>query len=281
MIQKIEPCGNVSQCKSDPGYYHPRERPRDPDLSVAQIALRKLEEAMARDTAIHEKNLPAIEANQAIADRYRAFAKEIGLPDSYNERDPKSRAMYPKMISHSAGWLSDIHRFIKTDDGFARQQTTYKELKARYDKYHEDAKKKAEFDAGSKEREREALKKKREEDMRLATIIGRYGLDLLTDWESVEYELRKKDRLLNLAMAMEETRGDWSEGCYRVRDALFVPSNEQEEAIIKDVAPLCEDFEDGRCFRDCTWSYSAIYPIIADQQLVADAKEAASHTSRY
>ena len=182
--------------------------------------------------------------------------------------------MYPKMISHSAGWLSDIHRFIKTDDGFSRQQATYKELKARYDKYYEDAKKKAEC-------EREVLKKKREEDMKLAAIIGRYGLDILTDWEGVEYELRKRDRLLNLAMAMEETRGDWSEGCYRVRNALFVPSNEQEEAIIKDVAPLCEDFEDGRCFRDCTWSYSAIYPIVADQQLVADAKEAASHISRY
>lgn len=281
MIQKVEPCGKVSQCKSDPGYYHPLERPKEPDLPTAQIALRKLEEAMAADTAIHEKNLPALEANQAIADRYRAFAKEIGLPESYNERDPKSRAMYPKMISHSAGWLSDIHRWIKTDDGYSRQQATYKELKARYDKYHEDAKKKAEFDAGAKKREREALKKKREEDMRLATIIVRYGLDPLTDWESVEHELRKKDRLLNLAVAMEETRGDWNEGCYRVRNALFVPSNEQEEAIIKDVAPLCEDFEDGRCFRDCTWSYSAIYSIIADQQLVADIQEARSHISRY
>lgn len=280
MIQKIEPCGHVSKCMSSPesyrkdGFYG-----RTDDLTTAQIALKKLDEALAMDVAIHEKNLPAIEANKALEQRFRDVVNEIGLPDSYSERDSKSRARYPPLIKHNAGWVQDIHRFIKTDDGFTRQQQVYVDLKARYEKFHEEAKKKADFEAGAKEREQQALKKKREDDMKLAAIIGRYSLDILVDWDDVLDELRKKDRLLNLAIAMQQTRGDWSEGCYRVRDALFVPSNEQEEAVIKDVASLCEDFEDGRCFRDCTWSYDAIYAIIPDRQLVADAMEAYSRKS--
>ncbi len=234
---------------------------------------------MAADTAIHEKNLEALATNKTIEEKIRAFMANIGLPKEYTERDPKSRARFPKTITHNSGWVQDIHRFIPTSDGFERQESSYNEMKVRYDKFHEEAKKKAEYEEGAKERELANLKKKREEDIKLAGIIGRYDLDILSTWEDVLSALCNKDRLLNLAVAMEQTRSSWIDGCYRVTDALFDPSTPQEKEIIDNVAPYCDDFEDGRVFRDCQWSYDVIYSVIENQQLVNDAREAMSRMS--
>jgi len=278
-IQKVEKCGHVSKCMSSPESYRSgiSSWGTPSDAAVAALALRKLEEAKALDDAIHEKNSEALAINNEIAKQYREYVTAIGIPKEYKERDTKSRARYPKWIDHYSGWVHDISRFIITDDGYDSQMRTYNDLKQRYERFRDEAEKKAAIEAGAAEREKEALKKRREEDMKLVAIISRYGLDILSTWEDVLYEMLKKDRLLNLAVAMEMTRGDWSEGCYRVRDALFVPSNEQEEAVIRDVTSLCEDFDDGRVFRDCTWNYNSIYAIIEDRQLVADVQEAMSH----
>ena len=38
---------------------------------------------------------------------------EIGMPKSYSERDTKSRARYPKTITHSAGYIADLRPLLQ------------------------------------------------------------------------------------------------------------------------------------------------------------------------
>lgn len=283
-IQAVVPCGHVGKCMASPSSYASdlRGNYRTPsDLDVAKHAMRKLEEARAKDVEVHAANADALASNAILAEWIRKVMDQIKMPKEHRYRDMKSRAMYPKMISQEAGWISDIRRWVVTTDAFDAATHSYNRLKADYDRFMVEAEKKAVLEAGKADREKAEKIKKREQDMKLATIINRYGLDILSEWDDVLEKLSSKDRLLNLAIAMEDTRGDWSEGCYRVRDALFVPSTPQEEEVIRDVAPCCEDFEDGRVFRDTRWSYDAIYAIIADQQLMADAREARSHTERW
>jgi len=68
----------------------------------------------------HEKNLPAIENNKALRKKVELMMHAIGIPDSWSERDWKSRARTPKYIKHTAGYLGDLNRNCPVDDGYER-----------------------------------------------------------------------------------------------------------------------------------------------------------------
>lgn len=89
--------------------------------------------------------------------------------------------------------------------------------------------------------------------------IGRAQQALgITDNEDPIKFMCRKDPWLNLAVAMKSVREDWSDGCSPVRDALFIPVNPNEDEILKEIESLCDNFEDGRVFRDCIHSYGWI-----------------------
>ena len=116
--------------------------------------------------------------------------------------------------------------------------------------------------------------------MLFRSMLLRHELPIESSWDDVLEHLRKKDQRLDLAVAMEQTRGDWSDGPYRVRNALdrFQIHIDEDKAIATDVASCLYDFEDGRVFRDTTWSYSALYESVADKQLVSDCQTAMNHS---
>ncbi|MGJ7611099.1 MULTISPECIES: hypothetical protein [unclassified Variovorax] len=277
-IQPVDACGAVCKCMSSPSSYasslssYQSDKPR----AVAAHALRMLEEARGRDVATHEKNLPAIEANKAVRARIEALMAEVGMPTSYAERDTKSRARYPKTIRHDAGYLGDLRRHCRTDDSFDHATSTYERLKKEYDAYAVRAEEEARQADAKKAREAEALVEKRKADMELATILLRYQLPLESTWSDVLDALREKDQRLNLAVAMAQTRADWSEGAYRVNGALgsFKIETTEDKDIANDVLSCLEDFEDGRVFRDTAWSYSRLFAEAADQQLSGDVQKA-------
>lgn len=280
-IMPIELCGLVNKCMAHPSSYASSMGTygaKSPTM-VADKAMRELEAARAKDIAAHERNLPAIWHNKVIADRIEAMMTEAGIPRSYSERDHNSRARYPKTITHAAGWIGDVARNCKIDDGFTAATSSYERLKKEYTAYAERAKVEADQAAQQAQRERDAELAKRKADMELAGMLLRHQLPIESSWDDVLEHLRQKDQRLDLAIAMEQTRGDWSEGPYRVRGALdrFQIHTDQDKEIANDVASCLYDFEDGRVFRDTTWSYGALYASVADKNLLADCQTAMSH----
>ena len=282
-IQLVELCGAIGKCMASPQSYasamssYQQTNPR----AVAAHALRKLEEARALDIATHEKNLPAIEANKVIAARVECLMAEIGMPTSYSERDRTSRARYPKSITHSAGYIGDLRRHCVTNDNFDTATSTYERLKREYDAYAVRAEAEAAEADRKRQREADAVIERRKADMELAALLLRYELPIESSWEDVLDALRKKNQRLDLAVAMRQTRGDWSEGPYRVRDALdrFTVETTEDKDIANDVLDCLRDFEDGRVFRDTTWNYDRLFASVEDEVLRADCLKALERQS--
>lgn len=278
MAEELEFCSHVGKCMSSPQSYASRlDSWRTPTAKqIAARALQDLETARSNDIAAHERNLPKLQANKVIREKIIAVMKEAGIPDSYSERDLKSRARFPKSIRHDAGYLGDLHRNIKINDGFDHATQTYNSLKARYDQYaqeaeQEDAKRKA-----AEEREAATKLEERRKNIKLAEIILRYGLPETAEWDDILGALREKDQRLDLAAAMSQTRGDWSEGYYRVSDAIsrFTVKTPQDAEIQTDILECFNDDIDGRIFRDTTWNYSRLFAEAEDQQLSKDVQTA-------
>lgn len=280
-IMPVEICGAVGKCMSSPQSYEREATPRFGNkpgpAKIAAFALQKLEEARAIDVARHEKNLPAIENNKAIRAVVEQLMNSIGMPAKHSRKDTRSRARFPKTITEDAGYIGDLARHVPVSDSFDSATTTYNSLKQRYDAYAADAGKQAEKEAAQAAAAEEARKAERRANLALASIILRYGLDQDAEWDTVLSELRKRDQRLDLAIAMEETRGDWSEGFYRVSDALsrFKIETDEDKAIANNIVSCLNidgDYGDGRVFRDTTWNYNVLYAGITDQQLVTDAR---------
>lgn len=283
-IMPVEQCGAVGKCMGSPSSYASQlttgYSSHTPTAKrVATHALAQLEAARAKDIGTHEANLPAIENNKAVKARVEALMTEIGMPVSYSERDLKSRSRYPKSIRHDAGYLGDLRRHCPTGDGFEAATHTYERLLKDYQAYAERAELEAKQAEEKQAREAAAVVERRKADMELAAMLLRYELPIESSWSDVLEALRGRDQRLDLAVAMSQTRGDWSEGPYRVSGALgrFQIETTEDKDIANSVLSCLEDFEDGRVFRDCTWSYSRLFSEAKDQQLSADVQKALQH----
>lgn len=279
-IMPVEQCGAVGKCQSNAASYAsamPSSRYRTPSPdSVAQYALQQLEQAHQKDVATHEKNLTALEQNKAIAVRVEAFMTEIGMPGSHRERDTKSRARYPRDITVTSGWIADVARHIKTTDGFEYATSAYERLKRDYEAFAARAAQEAEAKRAEQQRKADAEKEARRANVELARLVVRYELPEDSDWRDVLEALRSKDQRIDLALAMMDVRGDWSEGPDQVEYALdrFKVETDEEKEIANCVLSGLRDFCDGRVFRDCSWNYDRLIASVADQQLAMDAMTA-------
>lgn len=105
-------------------------------------------------------------------------------------------------------------------------------------------------------------------------VAAKYGLpEDMIDRESIIEALESRDKYIVLATAMEATRGDWSDGFYRVEYALdkFTIGCEEDTYIVADILN-CMDSDDGRVFRDTTYNYNVLYGM-ANQELLADLRK--------
>lgn len=100
---------------------------------------------------------------------------------------------------------------------------------------------------------------------------------LEADLDQVKEKLLASCKYLDLAAAGIETRCDWSDGCRRVRNALgrFSVADARDQEIYEEWQELCNDFEDGRVFRDCEWNYDRVMELVTPnlQALWKRAKE--------
>jgi len=280
-IMPVKLCDAVGCCKSNPAgykdslkgtYYYREPAP----TTIAAYALERLEEARLSDEATHAANTEAMENNKTIVEQINALMAEIGMPDGYSEIDNKSMARYPKKIHYTAGYKMDIARHVATSDGYETAMYKYNSLKSEYDKYVEQVNKEAELAQKKAQIEADKQKAERRANLEIAAIILRYNLDPDSEWRDILSALREKNQRLNLAVAMEMTCNNWSDGPDDVEYALgeFTIATEEDRDIECCINGCCGDNwdDDGRIFRDCEWNYNELYKSIEDQQLVTDAK---------
>lgn len=282
-IMPVEQCGAVRKCMASPQSYKSQMRSgysyREPsNKSIAAFALQKLEEAWAADKATHERNAAALEVNAAVRERVQSVMDEVGMPKTRRVRDGnRMKFGMPKMKTIDAGYLDDLRAAVPVTDGFNDCKSAYERLKPLYDKFAEEAEKEAEVAAQAAEREAEREKAERRANIELAKIILRYDLPEDFTWNDCLDELRKRDQRLNLAVAMSQTRGDWSSGFWRVSDALsrFKIETDEDKDIANDIVSCMND-DDGRVFRDTVWNYSRLFETASDTQLSTDIQLALS-----
>lgn len=289
-IQKVEQCVAIRKLHSNPNeYLYAMEqsgwRFRKPTTKdMAEYAIKAMEAAVLADAATHAANAEALSVNAEIRGEIEALMESVGMPKRFSYRDSKSRARFPKTISEDAGYITDLRREVATNDGYQHSLDQAERLRQGYEKFLADAIREDEDRKRQAERAAEAEKERRLANVELAEIILRYGLDREADWSDVLEALRAKDQRLDLAMAMQETRGDWSEGFYRVENALgrFKIETDEDKDIAADICGClrCDD-TDGRIFRDTEWNYSRLFASVADQQLAKDAQLADSRILRY
>ncbi|UEM08624.1 hypothetical protein J4G43_028105 [Bradyrhizobium barranii subsp. barranii] len=280
-IMPVDQCGAVSGCMASPQSYASYIRFGEPTPKrVAAHATEALETARKKDVEAHERNAAAIENNKLVRADIEIFMSKVGMPKSFQTKNPRS---FRRTITNEAGYIGDIKRSVPIDDGFASATVTYNGLKVKYDAFAAEAARADDIAREAAEAEEQRKRAERLENIEFAKIILRYGMKDDAEWSDVLKELRGRDKRLDLALAMEDTRGDWSEGFYRVRYAIdrFKLETDQDKEILADILPLLSgDEEDGRVFRDTTWNYNALYQLVEDKQLVTDARLARQKANR-
>lgn len=246
--------------------YHDQFRSKNTPWELAQ-ALAPFDKRYLELKAIHEAQVDELARNKEIHDKVNAVMAEIGMPTTYRVRDEKSRKNIKPWITMTAGYLLDLRREFPLSDGWETVEKNYAAIKGQADKRikeitEEDEKKKAAAEFNYK---RNLEEKKR--NLAIAHLQIKYGLKLEDD---VEFFLLNGNPLLRLAVAMEDTRNDWSDGFYRVENALTEEVRKLNPEIYDAVERVCDyDSEDGRVFRDMKWNYNEIYNLL-DSELVED-----------
>lgn len=287
-IMPVEICNAMGKLYSNPADFKSRMNTynsyREPSMmSIALHALSALEAARKTDVETHEKNIPALEMNKRVVEHLTAVNAALGMPDGWSTTDPNSRARYPKMIRHDAGWKQDIRQHVRINDSFDHVTGQYSTMLTRYTEYKAQAEKADEQKKAEADRIEAERLAKRKADLAFVTICQRYELPLESEWDDLLDNLRGRDQRLDLAIAMQDVRNDWNEGCGAVESALarFTIRNDEDKDIANDVLGCTHDFEDGRVFRDTVWSYDRLFASVQDRQLVADAEMALSQVRRF
>lgn len=288
--QEVKPCEAVQgTAESPPSNRHKMQSPmswlrRDPTkMEYARFADAELATARKTDEETHESNKAALEANAKLHAAITAVMEAAKIPKSFLEPDRTSRSRWPRSKTVEAGYLGDLKRSVVISDGFDYATMVYNRRVADYAKYRVEAEEEQKRLEAEAARAEQAKIDRRKADLELVTIQQRYGLPITHDWEQVLEELRKKSKYVDLAVAGEQTRGDWSEGFYRVEEALgrFTIESNRDKDIAADLLGCIrradDDGErDGRVFRDTIWSYSALYTLV-EPQLAKDVQTALSH----
>jgi hypothetical protein len=282
---ELKPCDFVSKCMASPGSYASSVAGGyNPSmLSIADRADRELAAAWTKTEEAHAENVAAIESNRSMRDLLTELMTAAGMPREFKEygfEAPRSRTR--KHYRRDAGWPKDISRAFPVDDGFTKAQQTYERLKDDYAKYREQA----EQEQARKAQALEAERAKRRADLALAQLIIRYELAEDADWSDALETIRKRDQYLDLAIAGQQTRGDWSEGFWRVQHAFdrFRINDERDKEIAADICGCLSSGDDGdrdgRVFRDTRWNYDKLFELVTDQQLLTDARLCLEHITQ-
>ena len=188
------------------------------------------------------------------AKRVLALIEEMFPTKTYRDRNwntKKREQQITKYVRKKLEEASPRTAFngMRPFDDFVNQVEKYK-------KENEDRLKREERE--NQRKEEYALRRTRA--IRFGAVRG--WMDINTPDDFID-KAREADKYLDLASAMEATRGDWSDGFYRVRNSLnrFNVETPTDAEIVADVES-CMDADDGRVFRDTDWNYNRLYGMV-------------------
>lgn len=157
-------------------------------------------------------------------------------------------------------WDVALGMALPTDSGINSLISTVKDRVSALEKRLEEIRRK------KADEERKRQQEKQEINRKVQVAMLRKELSLPDDASEYDIEnaLLKQHPYAILALACEQTRNDWSEGPWRVHDALdqFSPQTKQDAAIFRCLRECLENFDDGRVFRDCEWNYMRLWEIV-------------------
>lgn len=227
------------------------------DLVNSEPGWSRIEREYAEDVATAKENDAINTANQALVANLRKVIASAGFPET------RSEWRRNKIIRVPNEWANCIN--VTNENGTSVVESRMRDFREHRKQFLAEQKKKQD------ERDREAAQAeaKRRSDITFVELCKELNLDPLeSSADDIETAIRSKCKYLNLAVAMMDTRGDWSDGCYRVESALgeFVESLPVDEDIAANVQSQCDNFDDGRQFRDCEWSYDRLMGELADKE---------------
>lgn len=226
-----------------------------------------LEAERVRSLPIVEKNEEIARNNLRIKQALEELLNRAGVPSSVRKgclghgRNAKA---------YSGGW-SDSLNSIPVTHGWDQVLAELPRVISQID----ERERKEKWAQEERTRSQEADRQRIEAAASLLVLRAKYGL---SDTANVLEELLGRNKYLRLAYWLERNRGDWSDGCDYARTGIdgFAPlESSTDSEIHSEIKRLCEDFDDGRSFRDCKWNYGRLYEMAAQQDpvLIEDARK--------
>lgn len=227
--------------------------------NVVREATNHVERILQSAETQHEANVVAIKNNVAIVEGIKKMMEKFGIRSTYSTYERKSRRSYKETeTKHTAGYLGDLLRDIKTNDGFSTIQTECNSFKERLEKWRLSELKRIEQEQAKIKNEETIATANRE----LMKLIVKYDLAATSTKDDVVDHIISKDKYLYLAHYMEKNRGDWNDGYSYAEEGLdnFTVETDIDSKIHRCVQYEIDNWDgDGRCFRDCEYSYNVVF----------------------
>lgn len=227
-----------------------------------------LDDAVKKIEEIHAQNIPSLESNKLVRSKLEKLFKSIGLPDSYRERDNKSKARFPKYINVAAGYKADLTRIV-VDDNYESALDAVSRKRKQLQEWVDVAKKEERAKQVEAEKKEQEIKKLRS----FGIVASRYGLtENNTEYDLLE-SILAKDKYLRLGHYLLKNRNDSTDGPSYAERGLreFTADSELDKMIATDIQDAIDNWDgDGRCFRDIVCNYSYCFNLVHNEQLRND-----------
>lgn len=238
-----------------------------------------VDEMEAEDLDTSNRNAESMEVIVDTRDGLITWFKSTSFPTriwSHIDLKEEKRTRDRKQVD--AHWLVAIKEAFNELVPHGQFTVDQKYIKLKYDEMRKEIVRLEErYQSNRKELERVYNQEKEEKKklfliFELATKYNLLPVDEVSPCD-IESHILSQDKYLDLAWSMERTRGDWSEGFYRVESALrrFEVVTPTDALIVADLQEIMDsDEQDGRVFRDTTYSYGTIYEYVENKELIAD-----------
>ena len=233
------------------------------------------DELYEHDKAVRERNKSIAANNNEIREALIVLMKNLGFAETTRQKVNRSYRN-PKYETVQVAWR-DYLNGIPGDSWGNQIDRIYKEWCDKIKKRREEI----EAEKKKEQAQRDQDQRKRDEMKLLVSLGLKYGQEFNAVDSAIDY-LLDQDKYLALAYYLEKNRGDWNDGCDYARSGLsrFKIESPGDNQIFQEINSLCEDFEDGRVFRDCTWNYGVLYGM-ADKDKLADLNAAREYERDY
>lgn len=229
----------------------------------------------AQNEDILKQNIAISKENEAVKVAAIEFMKNLGLSTTTTV-EVKTRRRYPyntKREKVTAAWVNEIYdatpvfsegqKFILENDAIDRIISKLRSMKDEI----------AQMEA--KEAQEKNLNERRIAAISLASsICDKYDIAKPASTSEGEFcsivllSLICKNKYLYLAHYLRKNRSDWSDGYHYAELGLnqFTIDSPIDAEINNEIESIISGGDvDGRYFRDCKWSYDALFQIVAEE----------------